>query len=297
MSGSFVKISESIIQAASASFGQAIYPFHGQWGDVQRGYQVLLVLSGGMELHADKRLFSIPAGHAILCPPRRKELFVFSAESQTTWCTMESGLVPEDLKKRLRNATEIIPASKTLRTLVEMGLNLTSSAYAKTSRFTMIESGAPQKVLKSLSEHDDLDHLILQLGLCVLQCFLADRAEELGRKIRQEPLPLEKARQYVHEHFAEDLDLSELARRASVTPNHLIKLFRERAGITPMEYLWQVRLDHAMTLLRKSGLSISEIAYQIGFKNPYHFARRFRARYGTSPRAFRRGDQLEAGLN
>ena len=298
MSGSFVKISESIIQGVSASFGQAIYPTGGQWGAVQRGYQVLLVISGHIELRLEKDRLTIPAGSAILCPPHRKELFIFPPEfeTQSIWCTISDKLVPEDLKARLANVPDILPISTTLRNLVELGLNLTSS-YARTSRLSHIEGGAPQKLVKSLSEHNDLDHLILQLGLCVLHCFLSDRSEELGRKTMQEPLPLEKVRHHIHEHFAENLDLAALARCASVTPNHLIKLFRERAGVTPIEYLWQVRLDHAMTLLRESGLSISEIAYQIGFKNPFHFARRFRQRYGKSPRAFRQGNQFEAGLN
>ncbi len=299
MSGSFVKISESIIESASASFGQAIYPSGGQWGAVQRGHQVLLVLSGHIELRLDKTRLVIPAGHAILCPPQRKELFLFPPEFETEsiWCTMSDKLVPSSLRDRLVSATGVIPISKTLRTLVELGLNLTSSSYAKTSRLTHIEGGAPQKLVKSLSEHDDLDHLIWQMGLCVLHCFVSDYSEKLGRENVQEPLPLEKARHYIHEHFAENLTLSTLARCAAVTPNHLIKLFRERAGVTPIEYVWQVRLDRAMPLLRESGLSISEIAYQIGFKTPFHFARRFRKRYGKSPRAFRQGDQLDAGLN
>lgn len=298
MSGTFVKISESIISGASASFGQAIYPTGGQWGGIQRGYQVLLTISGHIELRLGRDHFPIPAGRAILCPPQRKELFVFppEMETQSIWCTMTESLVPGELRKKLLEATETIPISQTLRGLIELGLNLPSS-HMKTSRLDHLERGAPQKLIKNLSGHSDLDQLTLQLGLCVLQCFVADRADELGRKNIAGPLPLEKARQHIHEHFAESLDLAALARRASVTPNHLIKLFREHIGITPVEYLWQVRLDQSVTLLRETGLSVSEIAYQTGFKNPFHFTRRFRTRFGVSPRSFRRSDQSEISLN
>ncbi len=177
-----------------------------------------------------------------------------------------------------------------------MGLNLTSSAYAKTSRFTMIESGAPQKVLKS-SPSTTISTTSSCNWASVFYSVSSPTAQRnLGARSDRNLCRWKKPVNMSTNISPKISTCPNWPAAPPVTPNHLIKLFRERAGITPMEYLWQVRLDHAMTLLRKSGLSISEIAYQIGFKNPYHFARRFRARYGTSPRAFRRGDQLEAGL-
>ena len=297
MSEAFVKISESIIKQQSASFGQAIYPPRGHWGPaIQRGYQVVLAMSGSIELQAEGRTYQIPAGHTVLCEPYRKELFIFSptSETQSLWCTVTPSLIPTDLQTRLKGSGCVIPISKTLHGLIDLGLHLINSPQVETSRHSLIESGQPHSLIKGVSRNAELDQLTHQLGLSVLQCFLADRSLE---QTRREPPPVEKARHFIHENFAKAFALPELARFAGVTPNHLIKLFRTHAGMTPMEYLWQVRIDRGTALLQETGLSISEIAYQTGFRNPFHFSRRFTERYGRSPREFRRAQSPGASAS
>jgi len=289
MSRSFVKISETIINRASASFGQAVYN-GGQWSSVQLGFQIVLVVAGDIEIRVKDRTCAVPTGQVLRSFPNRKEAFIFSPQHETRciWCTIWPQLVPAAMREQLLAADEIIPISKTLRGLIDLGLDLMSSPHMQVRRRLEHEQGFFQNVEWGLSQHESLDQLTLQIGLSTLQCFLADHAVEKGKRVYREPPPLEKALQHIHEHFSDAFTLPVLAEKAGVTPNHLIKLFRQHAGVSPMEYLWQVRLDRGMGLLRQTGLSISEIAYQTGFKSPFHFTRRFCERYGKSPRAFRR---------
>ena len=56
-------------------------------------------------------------------------------------------------------------------------------------------------------------------------------------------------------------------------------------GLTPMKYLNQCRLEHAMSLLRESpGRSVTDIAIECGFSSSQYFATAFRKQYGASPR-------------
>ncbi|MEM9418328.1 MAG: AraC family transcriptional regulator [Planctomycetota bacterium] len=91
----------------------------------------------------------------------------------------------------------------------------------------------------------------------------------------------------IAEHFDESLTLEDLADAAMVSTNHLVRLCRDQLRTTPMRLLWDTRVDQGVELLRSTGLTISEIAYRVGFANPFHFSRRCKERHGLSPRALR----------
>ena len=84
------------------------------------------------------------------------------------------------------------------------------------------------------------------------------------------------------------ISVEELATRASISPGHLFRLFREAYGVGPARALELVRLIRAATWLQRSNTPLAEIAARAGFANAYHFSRRFSGAYGTAPGAFRR---------
>ena len=79
----------------------------------------------------------------------------------------------------------------------------------------------------------------------------------------------------------------ELARAAGVSVRQLERLFVEHLGVTIHRHYVLLRLGHARTLLRQTGLSLSDVAAECGFADPSHFARVYRSRYGSSPSADR----------
>ncbi len=82
--------------------------------------------------------------------------------------------------------------------------------------------------------------------------------------------------------------LDQLAAGSGLGSKHLCALFGAKVGETPHRYLLSVRLACAKRALLESELSITEIAAELGFASSQHFARVFRARVGTTPRAYRR---------
>ncbi len=81
--------------------------------------------------------------------------------------------------------------------------------------------------------------------------------------------------------------VSEYAARLRVTPSHLNETIRRTLGKTAGQVIRGRMLLEAKRLLRHSELSISEVAYQLGFEDPSYFARFFRKLTGHSPAAFR----------
>jgi len=100
--------------------------------------------------------------------------------------------------------------------------------------------------------------------------------------------PCERARRHLEEHCAEEDCLKGASRSAGITPQHLIRLFRQNYQQTPGRYLWQLRVERGARLLTATGLTVAEIADQCGFKNPFHFSRLMRKMQGLSPRQLRR---------
>lgn len=263
-------ISKTIITRAfeGVCFGDVIYAAQGQYGPlVQTDFQIVLILEGSLDMRVEERWIRVPSGHVVPMLPGQKLLLLFSRDQPTRhqWCTVRAEHVPPELARRLEKegaAAGALPIPEVLHTIMRAGLQSGSGTGANDGR------------------------MLQALGEAALASFLA--AGEAGRAEGMPGSePVRRVQRFVHEHYGEELDLERLAKCAGVTPNHLIRLFREQLGVTPVEYLWQARLDHGAIWLRETGLGVAEIAYRAGFQNPFHFSRRFKERYGKAPREFR----------
>ncbi len=87
--------------------------------------------------------------------------------------------------------------------------------------------------------------------------------------------------------------IDDWARDTGVSRGHFSRICREELGVTPLELLRHLRLDHGLLLLARTNLKIADISIACGFKNQFHFSRCCRQAYGASPRELRQ--QLLAG--
>ncbi len=95
---------------------------------------------------------------------------------------------------------------------------------------------------------------------------------------------------YMEKNYAEQLTVKDLTRVARMSQTSLMRTFKQLMGRSPIEYLIQLKISKARQLLRRTDLSISEIATQTGFCDANYLARQFRKLIGMSPRKFR--DQI-----
>lgn len=87
----------------------------------------------------------------------------------------------------------------------------------------------------------------------------------------------------------ETLDLAALARIARLSKFHFLRVFRRVVGATPHQYLIATRLRRAAARLSQTSESVTSIAFDCGFGDLSTFNARFRAAYGRTPSAYRRG--------
>jgi AraC-like DNA-binding protein len=83
------------------------------------------------------------------------------------------------------------------------------------------------------------------------------------------------------------IDLEDAAAQAGISPFHFLRLFSGVLGVTPHQYLVRLRLRHAARHLADDGISVTDIAYDVGFGDLSNFVRTFHRAAGVSPRKFR----------
>jgi AraC family transcriptional regulator len=99
---------------------------------------------------------------------------------------------------------------------------------------------------------------------------------------------LARVKRHVREHLAGDLHLDDLASAACLSRFHFVRRFRKVAGMSPMRFVREARLDAARTLLLTTSLPHREIARRVGFSDQCQLARVFRRLAGYSPSHLRR---------
>ena len=101
-----------------------------------------------------------------------------------------------------------------------------------------------------------------------------------------------RARDVMDRDYAQPLDVAALARVAHVSEAHFIRTFRDTFGETPNRYLQRRRVERAMTLLRSTDRSVTDICMDVGFASIGTFSRVFHDVVGEPPSAYRRRGPL-----
>lgn len=92
---------------------------------------------------------------------------------------------------------------------------------------------------------------------------------------------------HIDEHYQEELNLDVLSTEGFVSKYHMLRLFKKYHGQTPSQYLTDKRLEKAKELL-KSGASVTETCYAVGFKSLGSFSALFKRRNSISPKKFQK---------
>lgn len=151
------------------------------------------------------------------------------------------------------------------KTLENMLLELQSRLADITPADEMIALARLIEIIVYVSELNDVPH----------------PPENMLPKIGESVALLEK-------NFTRDFALDELAERACMSTRNFTRCFKRGTGMSPIAFLQMVRLRHAAELLKQSNARISEIAYQVGFRDSNYFTKMFTVHYGISPMAYRK---------
>jgi len=141
--------------------------------------------------------------------------------------------------------------------------------------------------------YTDSGLLLLSATLARLLAVVLQFKQAQGNKSRLTNQRILQSMTWLREHLAESLELTDIARRASLSVPHYCALFKKQTGLSPMRYLVHARISRACSLLDSSDKTVAEISQEVGFQDAFHFSRTFRSVVGRSPRTYR----LESEIN
>lgn len=250
-------------------FGSVFYNPRSSFGPrEQLDFQLVLLHEGEAVITVDDGQFLLPARYVALLKPGRRERFEFARETRThhSWCAVAPASVDPALARQLESAPALLPLTTRMAQLIEIGLGGP-------------ESGDP------VSESGATGGWFDSLGETCLRTYLLEAGSGAKTPV---PEPLARAKAALETRFAEPLSVESLAAIASVSPHHLVRLFARHFKTTPARMLWKLRLERGIQMLADTGLTVAEIAYRVGFQNPFHFSRKVKQATGASPREWRK---------
>ena len=112
---------------------------------------------------------------------------------------------------------------------------------------------------------------------------------EAGSPSGAQPRAVSEALAFIHENYARELSLTDIAEAVNLSSFHLARLFKQSVGVPPHQYLIQLRVNSARWLLSAGAgeRSLAEVASAVGFADQSHFTRHFKRMTGVTPRQFR----------
>lgn len=125
------------------------------------------------------------------------------------------------------------------------------------------------------------------LGRQIIFPFMQKIESESGRNPGEAQTQFGDVLQYVGDSYMNPIQIPDLAAMAGMPHNKFSSLFRKAFGISPKEYVVNVRIAHAKILLLTTEMTGSQIAFKCGFNDIYFFFRCFRKRCGMTPGKYR----------
>lgn len=94
-------------------------------------------------------------------------------------------------------------------------------------------------------------------------------------------------KEYIHNHYSEELGAQQLADMVYLAPSYLSSLFKKETGQNLSKYIKQYRMEKAKELLTDTNMKIVNISEKTGYPNVSYFCQSFREYFGVSPQKFR----------
>lgn len=144
-----------------------------------------------------------------------------------------------------------------------------------------------ERLLEVCAYETEYSKMVRSANACFQQ-FFPDSSHVSGLSTET----IQAAVKYMEQHFREDISIEELSTRLHFNSTYFSRIFRKTLGISPSQYLSDLRISEAKRLLiRYPDYSVREVAEACGYNDPHYFSRLFKQTTGLNPTAFRESIQ------
>lgn len=241
-------------------------------GEVHDFWELVVITDGAVGVTADHQVYSLHQGQAILHQPM--EFHRIWAAEGTDPTVIVITFSAQDLEGALRGVRQLSPHNTArvyhILELIEAGYTLEGISVAEIR---------PEYLLEARKAVSLLEYLLMSVT-----------GEPGSLDARDESAPAQQYRQIMavlSSHVTEPLTIAQLADLCHMSQTALKRTFSRYSGMGVMHYFMELKIRHAMTLLRQ-GEKISAVSEALGFENQNYFSTVFRRVAGMTPSQFRR---------
>ena len=226
-------------------------PYHSYGPSVRRYYLIHYIFEGCGKIETSDGIFAVKKGEMFIIRP--DEVTYYEADGENPWHYAWIGF-RTDTELPVFSENRIIASEKSRRIFSDIA--------------DCCKSG------------DNDTEMYLYGKLYELLSVLSKRTSGGVRKSNEYVL---KAKNYIDNNFSYDINVLEIADELGLDRSYFSTLFKKYTGLSPKQYIVEVRLDHAARLMKENGISPSEAAFRCGYKDIFNFSKMFKRRFGTAP--------------
>ncbi|WP_168119881.1 AraC family transcriptional regulator [Paenibacillus sp. HB172176] len=138
-------------------------------------------------------------------------------------------------------------------------------------------------LFEALSQIRDPNSIVDWFHHHIIESFICELERRTNDQVKR---VIEKAKNYIRQNYMKDISLESCADHVKVASHFLSKVFKKETGSNFTEYLTELRMEKAKSLLRESDIMINEISLLVGYQ-PSYFIRLFKKLEGITPGRFR----------
>lgn len=224
-------------------------------------YLMMLIVDGSLKVEINRKEYFAKKGEIVFIDCKKPHKYQSVGEWESLWVHFD-GVLADDYYNQLTKDGIVIEANNYgsleyyFNDLVDLFKN----------QKTIDEANVSKKLISILTELLKNDHKNIK-----------EDKESLMNDIIT----------YINENFSKSITIDDLSKMAKLSTYYFVKVFSKEIGLTPHQYITQVRLNTAKFLLATTNLSIKAIGYDIGFKSETSFCITFKKWEKLTPSEYR----------
>ncbi len=135
------------------------------------------------------------------------------------------------------------------------------------------------------SKYEEVTRMNLRHLFLLIERHLTESEEDISADFHGEII---QAITWFDRHWREPISIEDYATRNRMTPCWFRQKFKHQTGVSPMQYVTNLRITNAMNLIENTDYNISQIAEAVGYENPTYFRRLFHKHTGMSPSEYKK---------
>lgn len=229
------------------------------------------MVSGSGYIIIDNHRYPLIPGQLYLVPPFAHHRCLKEGAAPLFTLEIKFEIFDEDIQKRLSLLPHVLKVNNNYP--IENILSVIQNENKLSLPFS--------KDIVEIKTHEFLTYLLRFLAL--------SKNNKVGNENNsfKTPNELDHVINYINLNIAKELTLDQLANIACLEKTYFIKKFKKRFNKAPITYIREERIFKAIELLKHSDMSVTQIAYSVGFKNIHHFSSFFLKTVGERPQAFK----------